>query len=101
GLTPEEAQILDNKALWWHDQKKMHALYDQAQQQRDQAQQQRDEAQAKSERYARTLRQAILSLRQSGMEDARVCHILGISSQQLYEILRITPAAQAHSQQQS
>ena len=149
GLMPEEAEILDKKALWLHDQKKMRVLYeqtqqrceetqkqldqtqqrlnqaqqqreqaeqqreqaqqqseqtqqqldqtqqqlDQTQEQLDQAQQQREQAQAKSEGYARTLRQAILSLRQSGMEDEHVCQTLGISLQQLQQILRTTPDA--------
>ncbi|MEM7402854.1 MAG: Rpn family recombination-promoting nuclease/putative transposase [Myxococcota bacterium] len=102
GLTPEEAQILDNKTLWWHDQKKMHTLYDEAQAKLKQAETKSKQAEAECDeakaKYTRTLRQAVLSLRQSGMQDARVCHILGISSQQLHEILRTKPTVQTDAQ---
>ncbi|MEM7589097.1 MAG: Rpn family recombination-promoting nuclease/putative transposase [Myxococcota bacterium] len=104
-LTRQEADLFDNREIWWHDQRKLSKLYqkqqqdydqtqqklnqaqqerDQAQQERDQAQQERDQAQAEHER---TLRKTVLALRQSGMHDTRICEIMGLSPQCLQHMM--------------
>ncbi len=100
-LSPEEAEVLDNKALWWNDQRKMHRLYerqqqsydqvktqlDQAQKKCDQVQTERDQVQKKCNQANEALYHTAAALQQSGFDDARICQMMKVSKQQLQQIL--------------
>ncbi|MEM7402748.1 MAG: Rpn family recombination-promoting nuclease/putative transposase [Myxococcota bacterium] len=96
-LEPEEADILDKQTMWWGDQRKIHKLYAQQQQdyeqikvQRDQAQTERDRAQANEQQARQALRCTAIALRQSGLDDKRICQMMNMSQQQLDEVLTET-----------
>ncbi|MEM7588717.1 MAG: Rpn family recombination-promoting nuclease/putative transposase [Myxococcota bacterium] len=104
-LSREEADLFDNRKIWWHDQRKLSKLYQKQQQDYDQAiqkldqtiqkldqtQQERDQVQAKYNKaqaeHDRALRKTALALRQSGMDDTRICQIMDISPQRLQKMM--------------
>ncbi|MEM7402527.1 MAG: Rpn family recombination-promoting nuclease/putative transposase [Myxococcota bacterium] len=79
-LSSEEAEVLDNKALWWNDQRRLHKLYERQQQSYEQVKTERDQANE-------ALYHTAITLQQSGFDDARICQTMKISKQQLQQIL--------------
>ena len=101
GLTQEEADIADKKMQWWRDQRSLLALQKQteaekkqaeaerkqAEGERDQANTEREKAQAERDQVRQTLRQTAAALRKSGMDSADICAMMGITEQQLGDLL--------------
>ncbi|MEM7495411.1 MAG: Rpn family recombination-promoting nuclease/putative transposase [Myxococcota bacterium] len=114
-LTREEANIFDNKAWWRRDQKILSKLYEEqktayeqvktkheqvktkheqmktAHEQMKTAHEQmktaHEQAKAERDKVRQTLRQTALALRQSGMDNARIRAIMGITEQDLRNLL--------------
>ncbi|MEM7494543.1 MAG: Rpn family recombination-promoting nuclease/putative transposase [Myxococcota bacterium] len=92
GLTQEEADVADKKMQWWRDQKKLGALYDKEKAAHEHTRAKLDQANAEREKVEaerdKTLRNTALALRESGMDDARVCAVMGVTQQELRGLLR-------------